>query len=70
VKGAIQTTHTTFIIIWGEFLDFEIDSSSRSITPSLLWDMEEMYGATKRPYLYSKVIGTIELNDFIQEFES
>jgi hypothetical protein len=32
--------------------------------------MDDMYGATKRPYQYSKVVGTIELDDFIQEFDS
>jgi len=32
--------------------------------------MEKMYGATKRPRQYLRVVGTIELNDFIQEFDS
>ncbi len=39
------------------------------ITP-LLWDMDDMYGATKGLYWYSKVIGTIKLDDFIQKFDS
>jgi len=33
----------------GDSLDFEIDFSPKFVTPPLLWDMEEMYGATKRP---------------------
>jgi hypothetical protein len=32
--------------------------------------MEEMYGTTKGPRQYSRVISTIELDDFIQEFDS
>jgi hypothetical protein len=32
--------------------------------------MDDMYGATKRPYQYLKVVGTIELDDFIQEFDN
>jgi hypothetical protein len=35
-----------------------------------LWDMEEMYGATKMPHRYSGVVSTIEQNDFIQEFSN
>jgi hypothetical protein len=29
-----------------------------------------MYGTTKRPCQYSGAIGTIKLDDFIQEFDS
>jgi hypothetical protein len=32
--------------------------------------MEKMYGATKRPYQYLGGVGTIELDDFIEEFNS
>jgi hypothetical protein len=32
--------------------------------------MEKMYGATKGPYRYLGAVGTIELDDFIQEFDS
>jgi hypothetical protein len=32
--------------------------------------MEKMYGATKGPRRYSRVFGAIELDDFIQEFDS
>jgi hypothetical protein len=32
--------------------------------------MEEMYGVTKGLHQYLGVVGTTELNDFIQEFDS
>jgi hypothetical protein len=48
-----------------DFSKFKIDISPRFITPPLLWDIEEMYGATKGPCQYLKVVGTIELDDFI-----
>jgi hypothetical protein len=32
--------------------------------------MEEMYGATKALRQYSRVAGTMELDDFIQEFNN
>jgi hypothetical protein len=32
--------------------------------------MEEMYGASKAPRQYLKVANTIELDDFIQEFNN
>jgi hypothetical protein len=54
----------------GNFLDSNFFFSPRFVTPPLLWDMEEMYGATKRPYRYLEVVGTIELDDFIQEFNN
>jgi hypothetical protein len=43
----------------------EIDFSLRFVTTPLLWDMEEMYGATNWPWQYLGVVGTIELDDFI-----
>ncbi len=39
------------------------------ITP-LFWNMENMYGNTKGSRLYLKAIATIELDDFIQEFDN
>jgi hypothetical protein len=32
--------------------------------------MENMYGSIKGTYLYLKAIDTIELDDFIQEFDN
>jgi hypothetical protein len=32
--------------------------------------MEDIYGTTKRPHQYLGVIGTIELDDFILEFDN
>jgi hypothetical protein len=40
------------------------------VTTPLLWDIEDIYGATKGHQQYSRVIGTIELNDFIHELDS
>jgi hypothetical protein len=32
--------------------------------------MDDMYGATKWPYQYLGVVGTIEVDDFIHEFDN
>ncbi len=37
----------------GDYLDFETNFYPRFVTPLLLWDMEEVYGTTKRPSWYS-----------------
>jgi hypothetical protein len=31
--------------------------------------MEKMYGTTKGPHWYSKVVGTIKLDDLFQKFD-
>jgi hypothetical protein len=36
----------------------------------LIWDMDGAFGAMKGPRCYSGVVGPIELEDFIQEFDS
>jgi hypothetical protein len=41
-----------------------------SIATPLIWDMDGGSGATKGPRRYSSAVGTIELEDFIQEFDS
>jgi hypothetical protein len=41
-----------------------------SIAAPLIWDMDGGSGAMKGPRLYSGAVGTIELEDFIQEFDS
>jgi hypothetical protein len=46
------------------FQIFKIDFSLRFVTPPLLWDMEEMYGATEGPCQYLGAVSTIEPNDF------
>jgi len=35
-----------------------------------VWDMEDMYGASKGPHQFLGVIDTIELDDFISEFNT
>jgi hypothetical protein len=32
--------------------------------------MEDMYGASKGPYQFSRAIGTIKLDDFIRKFDT
>ena len=41
-----------------------------SVAAPLIWDMDGMYGAMKGPRRYSGAVGTIELEDFIQEFDT
>jgi hypothetical protein len=41
-----------------------------SIAAPLIWDMDGGSGAMKGPRCYSGAVGTIELEDFIQEFDS
>jgi hypothetical protein len=54
----------------GDFSNSKIFFSPRFITPPLLWDREEMDRTTKGPHQYLGAVGTIELGDFIQEFDS
>lgn len=48
----------------------KVDLPSHLVFPSLLWDMEDIYGTSQGPYQYLKVVGTIELDDFIQDFDT
>jgi len=41
-----------------------------NITAPLIWDMDGGSGAMKGPQHYLSVVGTIKLEDFIQEFDS
>jgi hypothetical protein len=59
--GAIQTTHTTFIIILGarggdggggNSLNYKINSPSKFVITPLLCDLKDMYGAIRKPYQY------------------
>ncbi len=55
--------------------DKVILNNKSSILPSniatpLIWDMDGGFGAMKGPRRYSSVVDTIELEDFIQEFDS
>ncbi len=48
-----------------------VDNKFSSITTPLIWDMDRGYGAMNLgPRRYSGVVGTIELDDFVQEFDS
>ncbi len=46
------------------------NKSSILISLPLIWDMDEGSGAMKGPRRYSRAMGTIELEDFIHEFDS
>jgi hypothetical protein len=35
-----------------------------------MWGMENMRGTSKGPHQFSRAVGTIKLNDFIQEFDT
>ncbi len=53
----------------------EVIVNNKSSIPSniaapLIWDMDEGSRAMKGPRHYSGAMGTIELEDFIQEFDS
>jgi hypothetical protein len=41
-----------------------------SIVAPLIWDMDGGSRAMKGPQRYSSAVGTIELEDFIQKFDS
>ncbi len=41
-----------------------------SIATPLIWDMDRSSRAMKGPQRYSSALGTIKLEDFIQEFNS
>ncbi len=57
-------------------LSFEGDFEAK--LPPIMWvpfvwdmeDMEDMYGTSKEPRWFFKVVGTIKLDDFIQEFDT
>jgi hypothetical protein len=49
----------------GESFDSNFHTILIPIITPLLWDMEEVYEATKRLHWYSRVVGTIELHDFV-----
>jgi hypothetical protein len=51
-------------------LDLKIDLPSHLVFPSLFWDMENIYGTSQGPYQYLRAVGTIELDDFIQDFDT
>jgi hypothetical protein len=47
--------------------DYSISEAELSLIVfvPLVWDMEDVYSTSKGPHWFSKVVGTIELNDFI-----
>lgn len=43
---------------------------SASVTTPLIWNIDAMYRGMKGPRHYSSVMNIIELDDFIQEFDT
>lgn len=55
--------------IEGPNRDSSVGVSPHSTWVSEYWDMDEMYGGTRGLRRFSGKVGTIELEDFMQEFE-
>jgi hypothetical protein len=51
-------------------VDNKFSILSSSLAAPVIWDMDEGSGAMKGPRHYSGEVGTIELEDFIQKFDS
>jgi hypothetical protein len=49
----------------GEFFYSNFHTILIPIIAPLLWDTEEVYEATNGSHWYSRVVGTIELHDFV-----
>ncbi len=50
--------------------NLKIDSPSHLVFPSLFWDMEDIYGTSQGLCQYLRAMGTIELDAFIQDFDT
>jgi hypothetical protein len=51
-------------------MDNKSSISPSSIVAPLIWDMDRGFRTMKGPQRYLGVVGTIELEDLIQEFDS
>ncbi len=67
-KGEVQTTHTTINFIWG--IIYTHRQVHYWVWSPQVWAMEGIYKITKEPHWYLETINIIELDDFIQEFDS
>jgi hypothetical protein len=52
-----------------DYLNSQVELPSVLFVP-LVWDMEDMYGTSKMPCQFLGVVGAIELDDFIWEFNT
>jgi hypothetical protein len=50
----------------GDSLNYEVELPVLVLVP-FVWDMEDMYGASKRPCQFLGVVDTIKLDDFIRD---
>jgi hypothetical protein len=71
-RSGLRYRPPSFSVEEGEesVVDTEVLVRTSCISAPLPWDMDEMYGATKGPRRFSGAMGTIELDDFIQEFDT
>jgi len=69
VRGAILITHSTYISILKKSSNSKVELPLVVFVP-LVWDMEDMYGVSKGLDQFSRVVGTIELDDFIRVFNT
>jgi len=58
------------MLLEDDSLDSKIDLPLKIVFTSLLWDIEDMYDTSKGPRQYLGVVNTIELDDFIWEFDT
>ncbi len=68
MKFRPPTPHTTSSK--RDSLNLEVDLPPHLTYIQLLWDMEDVYGVSKKLYWYLGAINTIELDDFIWEFNT
>jgi len=67
MKGEFQNTRTLLFTSKKDSIHSKTCSLPNLIITPLLWDMENIYGATKEPHWYLGAVGNIELDDFIQK---
>jgi hypothetical protein len=53
-----------------DYSHLKTSSPPSLVNTLLLWNMENICGTTKEPWWYSRVVGIIELNEFIQKFNN
>jgi uncharacterized protein YfdQ (DUF2303 family) len=53
----------------GKFSNYKVELSSIMSSP-FVWDMEDMYGTSKRPFRFLGAVDTIKLDDFIRELNT
>ncbi len=57
--------HTTIIYVWGGFFKFRSKFTFAINHPTIVVDMNNISGTTKRPHWYLEVVGILELDNFM-----